>query len=254
MRVEKLIFGAIALTALFAVWWIAAEIGIVSRFLLPSPSAVVQAAQRLNDGYLGASLLAHLKASVYVVLSGYLAAVLIGVPLGILMAWFRPMEILLGPLVSLVRPIPPPAWIPLAILWFGIDMSGKVFVVFLSAITPCLINSYVAIKEVPAHLTSAARTLGAGRGALLFQVAIPSGVPMIISGLRIALGSAWATVVAAELVVATAGFGFVIMSGYRNFESDIMAVGMVLVALIGFIMNFLFRKVEERAIRWGDIG
>jgi len=76
---------------------------------------------------------------------------------------------------------------------------------------------------------------------------------MIISGLRIALGSAWATVVAAELVVATAGFGFVIMSGYRNFESDIMAVGMVLVALIGFIMNFLFRKVEERAIRWGDI-
>jgi ABC-type nitrate/sulfonate/bicarbonate transport system permease component len=253
MPAAKIVWGAIAILVLFVSWWGATAVGVVSPFMLPSPPAVLEAAQRLNDGYLGSSLLAHLKASLYVVLTGYIAAALIGVPLGILMAWVRPLEILFGPLVSVLRPIPPPAWIPLAILWFGIDMSGKVFVVFLSAITPCLINAYVAIKEVPPHLISAARTLGADNSTLLFRVAIPSGLPMITSGLRIALGSAWATVVAAELVVATAGFGFVIMSGYRNFESDIMAVGIILVALIGFVMNVLFREIEKRTIPWGDL-
>jgi ABC-type nitrate/sulfonate/bicarbonate transport system permease component len=252
MQRTKFILGAIAVLGMLAAWWAVTYFGLISPFLLPSPPDVFAAAQRLNAGYLGSSLLAHLKASLYVVLTGYLAAVAVGVPLGILMAWVRPLEFLFGPLISLLRPIPPPAWIPLAILWFGIDLSGKVFVVFISAITPCLINAYVAIKEVPPHLTNAARTLGAGNAVLLFRIAIPSGLPMIASGLRIALGSAWATVVAAELVVATAGFGFVIMSGYRNFESTIMAVGIILVALTGFTMNLLFRELEKRTIPWGE--
>lgn len=241
-----------AILAVLAAWWLVTTAGMVSPFILPPPTAVLEAAQRLADGYLGASLATHLEASLSVVLSGYIAAVLIGVPLGILMAWVRPLAILFEPLVCLLRPIPPPAWIPLAILWFGIGLTGKTFVVFVSAITPCLINAYVAIKEVPPHLISAARSLGASNAALLFQVAIPSGLPTIASGLRIALGTAWATIVAAELVVATAGFGFIIMSGYRNFESAIMAVGMIAVALIGFLMNLIFRKIEKHVIPWGE--
>jgi len=252
MRYGRFVFGALAIGAVLAAWWTVTALGMISPLILPSPPAVLDAAQRLSDGYLGASLLAHLEASLSVVLSGYLAAALIGVPLGILMAWARPAEILFGPLISLLRPIPPPAWIPLAILWFGIDLTGKTFVVFVSAITPCLINAYVAIKEAPPELIRAARTLGAGRAALLFRVAIPAGLPTIAAGLRIALGSAWATVVAAELVVATAGFGFVIMNGYRNIESDVMAVGMIAVALTGFVMNLLFRAMEKRAIPWSE--
>jgi len=252
MRHRSFALGALAILGALGAWWSVTAAGVVSPFILPPPGEVIEAARRLSEGYLGGSLLTHLMASLTVVLSGYAAAVLIGVPLGILMAWFRPAALLLEPLVSLLRPIPPPAWIPLAILWFGIGLPGKTFVVFISAVTPCLVNAFVAIREVPAGQIRAARSLGAGRLALLFRVAIPSGLPTIAGGMRIALGTAWATVVAAELVVATAGFGFVIMNGYRNFESSVMAVGMIAVATMGFLMNLLFLALERRVIDWTD--
>lgn len=252
MRFARVTLGVAAIAAVFAAWWIAAAKGLVSPYLLPPPGQVLQAAARLNDGYLGSSLFSHLKASLSVVLGGYLAAAAVGIPLGILMAWSRTAGALFGPLVGLLRPIPPPAWIPLAILWFGIGLGGKVFVVFVAAITPCLLNAYAGMKDVPPHLLDAARMLGANRRALLFRVAIPSALPMIVSGLRIGLGSAWGAVVAAELVVATAGFGFVIMNGYRNFEASIMAVGIIAVAVVGFVLSFLFRVAERHFIRWGE--
>lgn len=253
-RYGKVVLGTVSLCAMLAAWWFVTAHDLVSPFLLPSPAAVLDGASRLRDGYMGSSLGAHLKASLSVVLTGYVAAVAIGIPLGIFMAWSRPVEIVFGPLISMMRPIPPPAWIPLAILWFGIGLTGKTFVVFVSAVTPCLISAYVAIKEVPPGLISAARTLGASRTRLLFQVALPAGLPVITNGMRIALGNAWATVVAAELVVATAGFGYLIMGGYRNFESNIMAVGMIAIALVGCAMNAIFRHIERRLVAWGDNG
>lgn len=252
MRRASFALGALAIGLALGAWWAITAAGLVSPFILPPPAEVIDAARRLSAGYLGGSLATHLQASLSVVLSGYAAAVLVGVPLGILMAWVRPAALLLEPLVSLLRPIPPPAWIPLTILWFGIGLPGKTFVVFISAVTPCLVNAFVAIREVPAQQLRAARSLGAGHAALLFRVAIPSGLPTIAGGMRIALGTAWATVVAAELVVATAGFGFVIMSGYRNFESSIMAVGMIAVAATGFLMNLLFLAIERRVISWSE--
>jgi ABC-type nitrate/sulfonate/bicarbonate transport system permease component len=175
---------------------------------------------------------------------------LIGVTLGVAMAWLKPLDVVFGPLISLLRPIPPPAWIPLSILWLGIGLPAKAFVVFVSAVTPCLINAYVAVKQLPPELHSAARTLGASRRDLLLRVAVPSGLPMIVSGMRIALSTAWATIVAAELVVATAGFGFVIMSGYRNFEADVMGAGIVAIALTGFVMDTVFQRVERHVFYW----
>ena len=250
MKSTRFLLGTAGVAVVLTAWWAVTALGLVSPFILPAPASVLEAAQRLSAGYLGSSLLAHLQASLSVVLTGYLAAVLVGVSLGVATAWLRPLDIIFGPLISLLRPIPPPAWIPLAILWFGIGLTGKAFVVFVSTITPCLINAYVAIKQVPPGLISAARTLGASRTDLLFRVAVPAGLPMIANGMRIALGTAWATVVAAELVVATAGFGFVIMSGYRNFEADIMAAGIVAVALTGFLIDLLFQRVEQHVFAW----
>lgn len=253
-RYGKLMFGTLSVATVLVAWWFVTARGMISPFLLPPPSSVLDAANRLRAGYMGSSLGAHLAASLSVVLTGYVAAVVIGIPLGILMAWSRPAEIVFGPLINMLRPIPPPAWIPLAILWFGIGLSGKTFVVFVSAVTPCLICAYVAIKEVPANLISAARTLGASEKELLFQVAIPNGLPVMANGMRIALGNAWATVVAAELVVATAGFGYLIMGGYRNFESNVMAVGMIAIAVVGCAMNAIFLQVERRLVAWGEHG
>lgn len=246
----RFLLGSAGIAIVLTAWWVVSALGWVSPFILPPLAAVIEAAQRLSGGYLGSTLGGHLLASLSVVLTGFLAAVLVGVPLGVSMAWLRSLDIIFGPLIGLLRPIPPPAWIPLAILWFGIGLPGKTFVVFVSAVTPCLINSYVAVKQVPPGLISAARTLGASQMDLLLRVAIPSGLPVIANGMRIALGTAWATVVAAELVVATAGFGFVIMSGYRNFEADIMAAGIVAVALTGFVMDLLFQRMERRAFAW----
>lgn len=246
------LLGAATLLAAFAVWWVVTARGLIGPFLLPSPIEVLRAAVRLDAGYLGASLSAHLSASLSVVLGGFAAAALVGVPLGVLMAWSPRAEALVGPLVALIRPIPPPAWIPLAILWFGIGMTGKVFVVFVAAVTPCLINAHAGIRQVPTHLLDAGRMLGAGPAALLFRVAVPCALPTIFTGLRIGLGNAWATVVAAELVVATAGFGYVIMNGYRNFEAAVMAVGIVAVAVVGFVLNHLFRFAERHIVTWGD--
>jgi ABC-type nitrate/sulfonate/bicarbonate transport system permease component len=185
-------------------------------------------------------------------LVGYFTAVAIGVCAGVAMAWVPLLDKLFSPLITVMRPVPPPAWIPLAILWFGIDLSAKVFIVFVAAVVPCVLNSYQAIKSVPPELLNAGRSLGARGPRLLFGVVIPSGLPVILGGMRIALGTAWATIVAAELVVSLAGFGFLIMNGYRNLESNIVLCGMVAVSVFGFLMNVVFVRVSRRLVPWAE--
>jgi ABC-type nitrate/sulfonate/bicarbonate transport system permease component len=247
---EKLLYGGASVAVVLALWWAVTARELVSPFILPSPALVLQGLHQIAEGYMGSSIFKHLGASLLVVLSGFGAAIVIGIPLGAAMAWNRSIETLFGPLITLLRPVPPPAWIPLAILWFGIGLGGKTFVVFLSAFVPCLMNAYTGIRETPPELLAAARTLGADRRTLFLEVALPSSLPVVMTGMRIALGNAWATVVAAELVVATEGLGFLIMNGYRNFESQIMAVGMIVIGVVGFLMNIGFRALEKRVVRW----
>jgi ABC-type nitrate/sulfonate/bicarbonate transport system permease component len=201
---------------------------------------------------MGSSLLEHFNASMSVMLSGFVLALLIGLPLGVAMSWFPMVDRLFGPLLAVLRPIPPPAWIPLAILWFGIGLSGKTFIVFVAAVVPVLVNTYVGCREVPKELIAAGRTLGATPRVLLTNIVVPSAGPVILRGIRISLGIAWATIVAAELVVAEQGFGFLIMSGYRNFEAAIMAGGMLIIAALGALMNAGFLLIERRMLRWNE--
>jgi ABC-type nitrate/sulfonate/bicarbonate transport system permease component len=157
-------------------------------------------------------------------------------------------------LLAVLRPIPPPAWIPLAILWFGIGLGGKVFIVFVAAVVPVLVNAYVGCCGVPPNLIAAGRTLGAGNRTLLLEIVLPAAAPVILTGVRISLGIAWATIVAAELVVADRGFGFLIINGYRNFEANIMAGGMILIAVIGVGMNLAFIALERALLHWNQKG
>lgn len=250
-RIATLIYAAIALVGVIAFWQFMAVHYLRNPFILPAPLEVWHGLIRVSGGYLGGTLMSHLGASLSVVLAGYAIAVLVGVPLGIAMAWFPPVNSMVGPVLMVLRPIPPPAWIPLAILWFGIGMPGKVFVITLSAFVPCVLNAYLAINERPRDIMDAARTMGASNRTLLFEVAIPAGLPTILTGMRIALGNAWATVVAAELVVATSGLGFLILAGYRNFEASVMAAGMIAIAVVGFAMNVAFVLLERRLVPWG---
>jgi taurine transport system permease protein len=251
-RLQQMVYGLLSIAAVIAIWVFLTGTGRVKPIILPPPADVLEGAIDIYRGYLGVPWYEHFRASLMVMLSGYFSAIAVGVPLGIAIAWWRPIEKLFGPLLAVLRPIPPPAWIPLAILWFGIDLAGKAFIVFVAAIVPCIMNSYLAIKSTPPELLASARSLGASPRVLLLEVALPSGLPAILTGLRIALGTSWATIVAAELVISLAGFGFLIMNGYRNLESQIVMVGMIAVAVIGYLMNWVFLKIERRLLPWGE--
>jgi ABC-type nitrate/sulfonate/bicarbonate transport system permease component len=250
---QRIGYGVLSIGCVIAFWVFLTTTGRVNPLILPPPSDVLEGALDIYHGYLNVPWYEHFRSSLLVMLSGYLGAVIVGVPLGVAMAWWRPLEFVFNPLLTVLRPIPPPAWIPLAILWFGIGLGGKAFVVFVAAIVPCLLNSYLAIKETPHELIAAARSLGASRRTLLLEVALPSGLPVIMAGLRIALGTSWATIVAAELVVSLAGFGFLIMTGYRNLEPQIIMTGMIGVAIVGFLMNWAFLTIERRIVPWAEL-
>ena len=251
-RLETLAYAVVSIGGAILCWHVFSVHVLQNPFILPSPMAVVHGIGRVTEGYLGGNLLYHAGSSLLIVLTGYLIGVGIGVPLGVAMAWHEPVNRAVGPIVAVLRPIPTPAWIPLAILWFGIGMEGKVFVIVIAAIVPCVLNSFIAVREAPREMIDAARTMGASSRTLLFEVALPSGIPTILAGMRIALGNAWATIVAAELVAAAAGLGFLILAGYRNFESPVMAAGMVSIAVVGLLMNFGFRWLEGHIAPWRE--
>lgn len=248
----RALLGAISIGSVLAAWWLVTSLELVKPLILPPPADVWTGFLDIWHGYLNVPFWNHFLASISVMLGGYAMAIAVGVPLGIFMAWNRVADWVFGPLLQILRPIPPPAWIPLAILWFGIGYAGKIFIVFVAAAVPCILNSYLAIKQTPPELLSSARSLGAKPRTLLFEVAIPSGLPTIMTGLRIALGIAWASIVAAELVVSLAGFGFLIMNGYRNLESNIVFVGMAAVAVLGLLMNVLFVHIERALLPWRE--
>lgn len=244
--------SALSVVVILLAWWIVTSLGLVRSIILPSPAEVLAGAVDIWNGYLGVPFWNHFKASLSVMLAGYFSAAVIGVCAGVAMAWVPLLDKLFAPLIAVMRPVPPPAWIPLAILWLGIDLSAKVFIVFVAAVVPCVLNSYQAIKSTPVELLNAGRSLGARNFRLLFEVVIPSGMPVILGGLRIALGTAWATIVAAELVVSLAGFGFLIMNGYRNLESNIVVCGMVAVSVFGFLMNLAFVRISRKLVPWAE--
>ncbi len=251
-QLQRIFYGLVSIGGIIALWVYLTGSGRVTPIILPPPADVLEGAIDIYRGYLSVPWYEHFRASLVVMLTGYFSAIAVGVPVGVAIAWWRPLETVLSPLLAVLRPIPPPAWIPLAILWFGIGLAGKAFIVFVAAVVPCIMNSYLAIKETPQELLISARTLGASQRTLLLEVALPSGLPAIMTGLRIALGTSWATIVAAELVVSLAGFGFLIMNGYRNLESQIVMVGMIAVAVIGFLMNWAFLLIERRLVPWRE--
>lgn len=246
----RISLGILSWVFIFTLWWIASHWFSISEFVLPPPEKVMAGFGQVTHGYMGANLWVHLKASLSVVIAGFIAAVLIGVPLGMMLAWSKIANNAFGPIVAILSPIPPPAWIPLAILWFGIDLPGKAFVVFVSSVVPCIVNAQMAVRDVPSTLIAAARTMGARKIDLLRFVIIPSSLPSILSGVRISLGVAWATVVAAELVVATAGLGFLVMNGYRNFEANIMATAMIIIAIVGALLDFAMSLAMRKTLSW----
>lgn len=234
------------------IWELCTDVlGLTTPTTLPSPVRVFSTfIKKLSDPKPdGATLQVHTLASMKVALSGYLIGVLVGVPLGICMAWFKPVDYFVTPLFDLLRPVPGIAWLPVMIVLFGIGLLSKAMVIFLSAFIACVINSYSGIKNTrPVHLW-VGQTFGASNLQLLFKIAIPTALPMIFTGLKVALGASWNALIAAELLASTNGLGFMINNARGIYRPDIIIVGMIAVGITGAILGWIIELLQKLLIK-----
>ncbi len=250
---RRLIISVISVVAAVGIWFLlTSQIKVIPPAFLPPPQNIVTDFFRiLRSSYVGNTLIGHTLVSLQIALGGFFLAVAIGIPLGVLMGWFKRIEAIVDPIFQLIRPIPPLAWIPLSLLWFGIGIKSKIFVIWLSAFVPCVINSYTGIRLTDPLLVKAALGLGVKRQwDLLREVAIPSSLPVILGGVRIGLGSAWMTLVAAELLASDAGLGYMMQMARRALEPSVIILGMLVIGVLGALMARGLKVLEKRICPW----
>jgi NitT/TauT family transport system permease protein len=230
----------------FLVLWHAVSLRVDDRSTLASPVAVVAGfLTMLREPFAGSTLEAHLLASLRRFGAGFGLAVLIGIPLGVAMGWFRWLHVVVQPVFNLLRFIAPIAWVPFAVLWFGTGFGGPVLIIFSGAFPACVIGAYGGARLVDVRLLEAARMLGARNLRILAEVIVPSAMPAIVSALRVAAGNAWQSLVGAELIVATSGLAYIMVRGQMNRTIVIVLVGMLAIGLVGLLLEWLFRRFER---------
>jgi ABC-type nitrate/sulfonate/bicarbonate transport system permease component len=214
--------------------------------LMPAPTSIaVTAAGMIASGELFFHLMASLKREAVAFLLSTTA-----IPLGIAMGWWRVVYNQVSPIMEILRPIPPLAWIPLSILWFGIGDAQNEFIIFLGIFFPILVNTIVGVKNIEPNLVRAARSLGAPEYKVLARVVFKGALPQIITGIRIGLGVGWMALVAAELVGANSGLGFVINDARSMLRTDIIVVGMLTIGLVGLLIDSAIRVLSRRLLPW----
>lgn len=242
---------AATLSLILAAWSLAAWESWVSPVFLPSPLAVARSAVAVfTTGFADATLLQHLGASLGRVFTALAASLAIGVPAGFLIASSPIGRGILDPIVEILRPLPPLAYLPLVIIWFGIGETSKVLVIALAMLPPVVISTAAGVRGVSEDRVCAARSLGATRSQVLRLVVLPSALPSVLTGTRIALGTGWSTLVAAELVAATEGLGFMIQSAAQFLVTDVVIVGILVIASVALLLELALRFLERRFVPW----
>ena len=244
--------GAAAIAALLFAWWLATAIpGFVPPRVLPSPlDVVVRFAALVAEPFSGATLFGHALVSLQRWGIGVLVAIGLGVPLGIALAWLPPLRAVVTPAFELLRYIPPFAWVPIAVLWFGASTTTQAAIVFIAAFPACIINTQLAVAQVDPLLVRAARTLGAGSATTLARVVLPVAAPTIFTGLRIAFSNGWMALVGAELVVGKQGLGFLISQGQINDSAATILVGMTTIGVLGVLIDLVLQRLQRIALPW----
>lgn len=236
----------------FLIWQLLIEFGIVSGRYLSKPTEIVALFiyKMTNTNPDGSTIPVSTLASLEVAIVGLLLAIVTGVPIGLLMGWYKGFRKFIKPVFEILRPIPPISWIPLTILWLGIGIKAKAFIIFFAAFIPCVINSATGIEQTNKTLINVAKTCGASNVEIFFKVGIPSALPIMFAGIRVALGNAWATLVAAEMLAANSGLGYMILMGRNYARADIVILGMVLIGALGALFTGTLGFIERRVIKW----
>ena len=238
-------FSAVA--GLLIVWFVAAQAQ--TSGLFPDPLQVLLGlVELLRRGLLAK----YVVASLYRVSWGYLLAVVTAIPLGLLLGWHRRGEQALNPLLQLLRPISPLAWIPISILWFGVGDMAAIFLIFLASFLPLVVASMNAVRNVPPTLLRAGRNFGLSNRRILTDVILPASLPQLIVALRISLGVAWLVVVAAEMIAGRDGLGFAVWDARNGLRIDLLAAAMVAIGLLGVLLDRLLVQLTRiPSVRWG---
>ena len=237
----------ILLLLVLAVWTFLEKKGSLNTVIMPAPSKILSTFLSLVKS---GQLWKNLSISLIRVLKGYAIAACLGIVLGILIGLFRHLNRLTDLLIQIIKPIPPIAWIPLVILWFGIGEEGKVFLIFLGGFFTILINVVDGIRQTDRKLIEVSRSMETPFLKHVFLLVIPHSAPNIFTGLRVGLSSCWMCVVAAELVSSTTGLGYMIMNARQFGQTDVVIVGMLTIGVLGKVMDSLLRVVEKAVIRW----
>lgn len=243
--------AVLSVALLLGGWWAASHAALVPALFLPTPEAVAaQAVQVWTEGFVDATLAQHLWASLGRVLLALLAAVLTAVPAGIALGLSPVARGILEPVIEFYRPIPPLAYLPLIVIWFGIGELSKVLLITLAVFAPIAIATAAGVRSVDPDRVNAARSLGATRGQVVRLVVLPSALPDILTGIRIGLGAGWSTLVAAELVAATRGLGFMVQSAAQFLVTDVVVLGILVIAAVAFALEILVRIAQRLLVPW----
>lgn len=225
-------------------WYLITEgLGLVDPYILPGPITVCESAWEL---IVSGKLLKNTIDSLFKVFGGLALAAIIAIPLGILLGWYKTLEDLCTFVISILRPIPPIAWIPFSILWFGIGTIPAIFIIFMGCVFPILVYTIDGVKRTDKVLIESAQTLGASDGKVLTRVVLPSVFPYIVSGLKVGVGIALMCTISAEMIGSSSGLGYMILQATSRFDPGTTVVGMIVIGLIGLILDYIFGLAEKR--------
>src|SRR6266702_7537760 len=236
---------------LIAAWGIASRLELVSPVFMPSPAAVAKKFVTVAiDGSSNATLLEHTLASLHRMLAALLLAIVTAIPVGILTGMNRIAQAIVDPLIEFYRPIPPLAYLPLIVIWCGIGEPSKVLLIWLAIFAPLAIATQQGVRRVKPGRIRGARALGATRWQIVRYIVVPSAAPDVLTGIRIGLGVGWSVLVAAELIAATRGLGFMIQSAGQFLETDVVIMGIIVIALIAATIEWGLRRVQSALVPW----
>jgi taurine transport system permease protein len=248
---DSLLISAITGAALIGLWMLATELGWVKPLFLPSPLAIIEEFYKTaTEGFANYTLLQHTWISALRVFGALALACATAIPIGLAMGMNRVMRGVFDPPIEFYRPVPPLAYLPLMIVWFGIGELSKVLLIFLAIFAPVAIGTRSGVKSVSIEQVHAAYSLGANRWQVLGQVILPAALPEIITAVRIGMGVGWTTLVAAEMVAATSGIGFMVLTASEFLQTDIVIMGIVIIAAIAYAFDLVMRWLERRLVPW----
>jgi ABC-type nitrate/sulfonate/bicarbonate transport system permease component len=240
----------VSMIAFLSVWHYAAASGAFSGALCTPWQVVEQFRNLMTDTLAGLTIWGHIWASTQRIFIGFVLASLVAIPLGLFMALNPYVDAIVKPIFDIFKPMPPIAWISIAILWFGIGEPSKIFIIVIGTFVPCLLNAYNGIRLIDSEMYDVIKVLGGNRWNEIIQVSFPASFPAIFAGLQISLSSAWTCVLAAELVASRSGLGFIIVQGMKISDTSMVIGGMIVIAIVAWLTSLLVMGLEKLLCPW----